>query len=876
MKKNLFAFFGALLCLLSHKNASAQLFGKKKKQAPVTNAAPAKPYVRESDYDRLLKGAQKATSNFVTLYKVKEKLYFEIPVKYLNREMLVASTLSEVSDNAFGAVGYKANNPLHVKFVVEDSVAFIQQLNVRVTSDDNTDGGKEAISKNFGTSVIAKSRIEAWSKDSSAIVVDFTNLFVSDFKPFGFLPKGGFLSGEFKRDNSALGAIKAFDDNFSITSTMSYDLSITVLFFTLLDKYPMSAKVTRSFLLLPEEKMKPRIADARVGIFPTDKLQFSQQKDGSFKYALANRWRLEPSNPEAYARGEKVAPVKPILFYVDNAFPEKWKEPIRKSVLRWNTAFEAIGFKDAVQVKDFPVNDPGFDPDNLKYSCIRYLPSSTENAMGPSWVDPATGEIISATVLVYNDVVRLLNKWRYVQTAQLDESIRSGKLTDELFNESLEYVVGHEVGHCLGFMHNMASSNAFPVDSLRSASFTQQYGTTPSIMDYARFNYVAQPQDKQVKLTPPVLGEYDYFLVKWNYQPVSGTKNEWDEQATLESWVDAKAGDPIYRYGKQQILSRYDPSSIEEDLGNDPVKASEYGILNLKYILSNLDNWVKDDPDFSYRQGIYDEISLQYYRYIRNVLYNIGGIYLNDVKDGTAGKLHQSVPKDLQQNALKWTLKEYRNADWLNNAQLRKKLPLGLDPSVSIRGKFLGDLKKLTKNVLLSSHISDSPYGVGEYLNDLFAGAFEGAIAGRKLSASDIGLQNFIADMTLEPFEEKKSAGLFGLTDQAFSPSIDEVIAYDLDPTGFVKKYASQIREIESKEGDGALTTKILLQQFGDSPGFQKEITTAAIDNTKLYLLDIAQKIQKLVNAKAKTATGDDRLHYQALALRINKVLKNN
>ncbi|WP_350340303.1 zinc-dependent metalloprotease [Paraflavitalea speifideaquila] len=685
--------------------------------------------------------------------------------------MLIASTLSEVSDNSFGVVGYKANPPIHVKFVVEDSIAFLQQLNVRVTSDDNSDGGKEAISKNFGTSVIAKSKIEAWNKDSSAIVVDFTNLFLSDFRAFSFFSRAGFLTGEFKRDNSALGAIKTFDDNFSITSTLSYEMSIKVLFFTLLDKYPVSAKVTRSFLLLPEDKMTPRIADARVGIFPTEKLQFSQQKDGSFKYALANRWRLEPSNPEAYARGEKVTPVKPILFYVDNAFPGKWKEPIRKSVLHWNTAFEAIGFKDAVQVKDFPVNDPSFDPDNLKYSCIRYLPSSTENAMGPSWVDPTTGEIISATVLVYNDVVRLLNKWRYVQTAQLDESIRNGKLTDELFNESIEYVVGHEVGHCLGFMHNMASSNAFPVDSLRSATFTQQYGTTPSIMDYARFNYVAQPQDKQVKLTPPQLGEYDYFLVKWNYQPVPGTKTEWDEQATLESWVDAKAGNPIYRYGKQQILSRYDPSSIEEDLGNDPVKASEYGIQNLKYILSNLNNWVKDDPDHSYRQGIYDEIMNQYYRYIRNVMYNVGGIYLNEVKDGTAGKLHQSVPKELQKNALKWTLNQYRQANWLNNAELRKKLSPGLDPAVLLRGKLLGELKKLTKNVLLSSHISDNPYGIGEYLNDLYTGAFEGTIAGRKLNASDISLQNFVADMALEPFEEKKSTGLFGLNDQAFAPS---------------------------------------------------------------------------------------------------------
>ena len=308
--------------------------------------------------------------------------------------------------------------------------------------------------------------------------------------------------------------------------------------------------------------MRPRLADSCIVIFNPNKLSFSDEDDSIKSYSVLPRWNLQPKDTAAFLRGELTDPIKPIIFYIDSAFPATWKEGAKKGITRWNKAFEEIGFSNVVQVLDYPENDPDFDPDNLKYSCIRYVPARVSNAMGPSWVDPSTGEIINASVIIFQDVTKLLNQWRFVQTAQIDESIRNKKMSDSLVEESIAYILAHEVGHCLGFMHNMAASSAFPVDSLRSATFTQKYGTTPSIMDYARFNYVAQPTDKGVRLTPPDLGEYDYYLVDYAYRPHPDKNNEFDETEVLEALIDSKAGNPAYRYGKQQVIQRYGPRSL--------------------------------------------------------------------------------------------------------------------------------------------------------------------------------------------------------------------------------------------------------------------------------------------------------------------------
>lgn len=598
---------------------SAEAVGRKKKKVP------EKATVEPSKYDKLFKGKKYETARggFVTVHRVDGKVYLEYPLKFMGRELLLAATSTASSDNSVCTNGYKENTPMHIRFTLEDSTVQMRKVNAVVATKSAGERIDRIMEQNFSDPVIAQYKVLAYSPDSLAVVFDMTGIFLDEEAALSPVPKGSGLMEVTKsltKDLSSIREVKAFEDNMSVKSQLVYKYSITYDKARVVTDQPLTVLATRSLLLLPERKMTPRVSDRRIGVFLTSKSYISDEGVPTERYSYANRWWVEPSDKEAYRRGELTEPVKPIVFYVDTLFPEAWKQPIREGILRWNQAFEKIGFKNVMQVRDFPKDDPSFDPDNLKYSCVRYVPTGVANAMGPSWVDPTTGEILNASVLVYNNVIQMLRNWRFVQTAQIDPLVRSKELPETLLNESLTYVIAHEIGHCLGLMHNMSASASYPVDSLRSASFTAKYGTTPSIMDYARFNYVAQPGDRGVKLTPPDLGVYDEFVINWLYRPVYGVSTIWEEAKVLETWVDEMVSDPMLRYGRQQIAGRYDPTALEEDLGDDAMKAGNYGIQNLKYILSHLDEWIADDPEVTARRSLYVQMVNQYYRYIRNVI----------------------------------------------------------------------------------------------------------------------------------------------------------------------------------------------------------------------------------------------------------------
>ena len=815
-----------------------------------------------------------ARGGFLTLHKLNGKLYAEVPFETIGREMLIASTISEASDTNLGTIGYKPKDPIHVQFTRIDTTLYLSEAPLPPVHDKSDPHMAKAIDRSSLPAIITSFKFVCYNRDSSALVVDMTKFFAGDTPQLAPISdsSNGLVSitGKFKSEGSAIDQIKAFDDNATIKSYLSYSVSASLLGLVEIKKdEPLTLKVTRSLLLLPEKPMRPRLADDRIGIFLTNLSRLDGKKESIEDFSVINRWNLQPKDVEAWKRGELVEPVKPIVFYLDDAFPSLWHDPIRRGVLRWNKAFEKIGFKNVMRIEDFPKDNPEFDPDNLKYSCIRYVPAAVANAMGPSWVDPRSGEIINASVLVYNDVVRLAKTWRFVQTAQIDERVRGLELPDDVFQETLEYIIAHEIGHTLGIMHNMAASSAFPVDSLRSVSFTQKYGTTPSIMDYARFNYVAQPGDKGVKVTPPNLGPYDEYVIKYAYTPLPDKKDMFDEEETIRGWVDEKVGDPVYRYGRQQLIARYDPTALEEDLGDDALKAGNYGIANLKYILSHMKEWISDeeDPDLSKRVQLYEAIAGQFARYVNAAMLNVGGIYLKQVYSNTAGGPQAvAVPRERQHAALKWVLEQMKDSSWLEQSELTEKLPLHVDLSSILRFNFCRAFFSYYKNVMLSAHISDNPYTPQEYMDDLYNIIFGSTIKGRSLSPAERLIQRMFVDAAADvASSEAKRVKLGGIA-AIYAPSVDEIAMLDLDDTGLVKQYLAPLREAEEEYGKGYIASKLWsTDALSHGYGWQYNVQLRSIDESRAMFVHINNRILQLLRSRVKSATGATQAHYQSL-----------
>jgi hypothetical protein len=615
------------------------------------------------------------TKGLFNTYKADGKYYFEIPDSILGREMLVVTRLSKTPANlkTFGEQygGEEANEQVW-KWERHDKQIFIKVPSFSIRADSTSDMYRSVKNSNLDA-VLASFDIKAYNKDTTGVVIDVTDFYNGDVSAIGIpdeIKKAYKIMG-LDNSRSYIDTIKSFPINIEARTLKTYKAGDSP---TDMSNGAITFELNTSMLLLPKTPMKPRLNDDRVGYFGQSQTDYGTDAQKAEVTSYIHRWKLVPKDTAAYLRGELVEPVKQIVFYIDPATPKKWVPYLIQGINDWNVAFEQAGFKNAIVGKVAPTakQDSSFSTEDARYSVVRYFASDVENAYGPHIADPRTGEILESHVGWYHNVMNLLRDWYFVQTAAANPNARAAKFTDDQMGELIRFVSSHEIGHTLGLPHNFGSSYAYPVDSLRSKTFTDKHGTAPSIMDYARFNYIAQPGDGVTHFYPGI-GEYDKWSIKWGYTWFPGNKTPKLEKETLDVWTKKHAGDPLYYFGRQG--TSIDPRLQNEDLGDNAMKASAYGIANLKRILPNIETWTyQKGENYDNLSELYTEVTTQFYRYMGHVTTNIGGMNENFKTYDQTGPVYDFVPKDRQRDAMLFLNKQlFTTPGWMiNSAELSK------------------------------------------------------------------------------------------------------------------------------------------------------------------------------------------------------------
>jgi len=612
----------------------------------------------------------KKSEGLINTFLKNDKLYFEINNTLLNKELLMVTRFSQFPGDysSYINAGSKTAENI-ISFKLKDNKIVLEKL-----AYTNVASGQDPIQisviKNNFPPILAVFKIE--NKEKDRFLIDVSSYFMNDSPGFNLIRKSdkeSFKIGSVDKERSFIDNANSFLNNTEIKNTLTY--SANNLPRSNRSK-TLSFQINHSIILLPDTLMQIRFSDKRIGWFSLKKVDYSSDKLKSDEFNIIRRWRLEPKDIDAYNNGELTEPIKPIIYYLDPATPMKWRPYFKKGIEDWNFAFEKAGFKNAIVAKDAPSKeeDPDFSPEDIRYSTVRYVASKTRNATGPSVSDPRTGEILESDIIWYHNHLRSYRNRYLLETGAANPKARTLDTPEKEIGEMMRRVISHEVGHALGLPHNMKASSAYPVDSLRSGNFTQKMGIAATIMDYARYNYVAQPGDENIRFVRK-LGPYDEYSIEWGYRYFSD-KNENEIAEELNKWVGVKNLNPIYMFGSYGN----DPDSQTENIGDDPVKASNYGLMNLKIVSQNLEKWtIKKGMSFEDLNELYGELISVYRRYIYHVSSVIGGVNQTLMNKGQSAIPFKNVSKDEQLKAIDFlNTNLWSSPIWLYDKKLISKI----------------------------------------------------------------------------------------------------------------------------------------------------------------------------------------------------------
>jgi hypothetical protein len=700
------------------------------KPAGAPGALPAADAGEPKPYDKVITAEAKTQAGLFKVHQLKGKLYFEIPKDQLNHELLLVATATQVpsgTDHAGRTVAEEV-----VRFVLRENKVYLQEVSHTLVSDP---------AKPIATAVAASQRetimqafnVEAFAKDG-APVIEVSRLFTAEVG--SFTAKTLLNSTSLDSGRSFIDGAKAFPASLRVDAVQTYTMSALPPGVTPMPGMPSlparsgSVNMAYSFVQLPAKPMQPRLHDDRVGFFSVNRVDFGSDAHETKRERMIARWRLEKKDPAAAVS----EPVKPIVWYIDKATPAQWVPFVKKGVEAWNVAFEAAGFKNAVQARTFPTKeqDPEFDPEDVRYSVIRWVPSPIANAYGPHISDPRSGEILNADIIMYHNILQLQRDWYFTQVGPLDKRAAKLPLPDDLMGELLAYVVTHECGHSLGFPHNMKASSLYPVDKLRDKAWLKEMSHVPTLMDYSRFNYVAQPEDGiDPELLRPRIGPYDIYAVKWGYQPIPGAKSAEEEKATLNAWALEQDAKPWLRFSVPKAQGS-DPGENTEAVGDaDAVKATGLGTKNLQRVLAMLPAAVaKPGESDETLEHLYRGIWGQWTRELNHVAAIVGGFEGHNKHQGQKGEVFVPVAKARQKEAVRFlndTL--FKTPKWILEPSILSRLSpaAGTSQLLNAQRSALRNLLDRGRTLRLQeqeSLLGDQAYKLTELLSDLRGGVF--------------------------------------------------------------------------------------------------------------------------------------------------------